>query len=159
MAPQSQRGVTLLEMMAALVILSLLLTLVHLSLDGITPRWQLRASAHQVEGIVRWAQNAAAIQGRPVQIMYDVPQGSFWARIGEATYSLHTLPGSIHFERVRFANGDEVMRDVAAVRAYPDGTLDFHTVVLGGPDNERATLTFERLTGELTYVEESGDIR
>jgi len=58
---------------------------------------------------------------------------------------------------VRLADGTEVLHDVAEVAASPEGTLDPHVVTLTGHTGEEVVLSFDRLTGEMTYVEKTGD--
>jgi len=147
-------GLTLLELMVALVLVGLLLALSRPAVDGLTAGWRLRAAAHQVTAVVQWAQNAAVVKGAPVQVLYDVPDGSFWVRVGDRTYAYHRLPEDVKFESVRFG-GLDVVYDVAAVRAMPDGTLDAHEVRLRGRSGASIRLTFDRLTGEVHFLEEA----
>ena len=150
---------TLVELMVALAIMALLLTLTRLALDGVSAEWRLRAAAHQVENVVRWAQNAAVTEARPVQVLYNVPAGSWCVRIGDETFTLQKLPGGVSFESVRFSTGLDVFQDVAAVGVFPDGTLDSHEVNLLGPSKERVRIAFDRLTGEAEYEEGSSASR
>jgi type II secretory pathway pseudopilin PulG len=136
--------------MAALVILALALTVCRLALDGITVRWRLRAAAHEVESVAQWALNAAASRGRPTRVLYDVPENCWWVQMGTETFAWHRLPQGVAFVSVRFPDGTEIMHDVAAVRASPEGTLDPHVVTLTGHSGEEVVLSFDRLTGEMT---------
>ena len=138
--------------MAALIILGLLLALVRPVVNGVTTRWQLRAAAHQVESVVQWAQSAAAVRGEAVQVLYDVPAGSYWVRIGDEAHARRDLPGEVSFAVVRFGE-IEVTHDIAACGAFPDGTLDSHEVILRTTDDLSVRLTFDRLTGEPSYEE------
>ena len=140
-------GVTLLELLAALAVMALMLTLARPAVDGVSTIWRLRAAAHEIETTVRLAQNLAAVEGAPVQVLYDVPDGSYWVRTGKKTHGLRRLPGGVAFEAVRFGE-IEVVSDVAAPGAYPDGTVDAHEVVLAAAPDLRIRLTFQRLTGE-----------
>lgn len=147
---RTSNGLTLLELMAALVILGLLVALVPPAVDGIGPRWRLRATARQVAATAQWARNAAAVQGSPVEVFYDVPEGSHWVRVGDDTEAFHTLPRDVRFEWVKF--GDiQVAGDVAVCKAFPDGTLDAHEVMLRNEKGMRIRISFDRLTGEPTY--------
>ncbi len=145
--------------MAALVILALLVTLVRTGLDNVTPRWRLRAAAHQVENVVRFAQNLAVSNGGSAQVYYDVRENRYWIRrTGDDTLlAAHDLPDGVSFEEVSFANGIRVVSDIATIRAYEDGTLDFHRVILAAPGGGRARLTFQRLTGDADYEEVAED--
>ena len=145
-------GLTLLELMAALVILGLVITLSRPILNGINSRWRLRSAAYQVESVVRFAQNAAAARDESVQVLYDVTEGSHWVRIGDTTYSFRTLPDGVRFESVNFGERP-VVRDVAACGVFSDGTLDGHSVTLHGAGDTRIRLDFDRLTGEAYYEE------
>ena len=150
-------GMTLLELMAALIILGLLLTLVRPAVNSIfSARWRLRTAAHQIEAAVHWARNAAAVRGRRAELFYHVPDSTFWVGVGDKMYSYKKLPRSVRFERVSFGE-IEVVADVARCLVYPDGTLDAHEVTLQGADGLRVRMTFERLTGEADYHEESDE--
>jgi hypothetical protein len=145
---------TLLEMLAALTILTMLLALAPVALNNITPRWSLRGGAHQVESLVLWAQNAAASRDRPVWIMYDVPEGTAWVEMEDEEFSFQRLPSKVRFVEVRFATGIDVKQDIAAVLVQPNMTLDPHSVTLTTTAGERAVLEFDRLTGNSAYREE-----
>jgi len=149
-------ALTLLELTAALVILGLLLSIVQFTVNGISSGWRLRAAAHHVEATVRWAQNAAVARGEMTRVYYHLPEGSFWVGVGDETFSYHTLPRNIRFGRVCFGE-IEVVGDVAVCRVYPDGTLDSHEVILSDADDQRASVSFARLTGEPVYEEEPQD--
>lgn len=150
-------ALTLVEMMAALLILALALTVSRLAIDGISVRWRLRGAAHEVESVAQWALNAAASRGEPTQVLYDIQENSWWVQMGTESFAYHRLPQGVEFVSVKFADGTEVVRDVAAVTASPDGTLDPHVVRLTGHTGEEVVLSFDRLTGEMTYVEMTGD--
>jgi len=122
--------------------------------NGLSARWQLRAAAHQVADVVRWAQNAASARRRTTEVLYDVPRGSFWVRVDGESYASHTLPGAVRFERVSFGE-IEVVNDRALCRVYPDGTLDRHDVTLSRDDKMRIRISFNRLTGEPEFEEET----
>ncbi len=143
-------GVTLVELMVVFFIVGLLLTLVRPNLGGISARWRLRSAAQQVESIVLWARSAAAVRNSPVQILYDVPAGNFRVRVDGTVLCRRALPDGTRFERVRF--GSEIVeRDIAACRAFPDGTVDSHVVVLADRSDRRVRLVFSRLLGEAQY--------
>jgi type II secretory pathway pseudopilin PulG len=145
---------TLLELMVALAILTLLLALAPIALNNVTPRWALRAAAQQMESLVLWAQNAAATRDREVRLMVDVPEGTAWVRLGEEDLSEQRLPSKVRFVSVEFATGIKVDDDIASILVRPDMTLDPHTVTLEATGGERAVLEFDRLTGVAVYREE-----
>jgi prepilin-type N-terminal cleavage/methylation domain-containing protein len=152
-----EQAVTLIEMMAALVILALALSVSRLAIDNISVRWRLRAAAHDVESVAQWAINAAASRGLPTQVLYDLQANCWWVQMGTATFVRHELPQGVAFVSVRFPDGTEFVRDVATVTASPEGTLDPHVVTLTGHTGEEVVLSFDRLTGEMTYLEKTGD--
>jgi len=151
------QALTLIELMAALVILALALTVSRLAIDGITVRWRLRGAAHEVESVAQWALNAAASRNQPTRVLYDIAENAWWVQMGTETFAYHRLPKGVEFVSVRFPDGTEVVRDVAAVTASPEGTLDPHVVTLTGHTGEELVLTFDRLTGEMTCEEKTGD--
>ena len=147
---------TLVETLATLVVVGLLLAIVGPALNGVTAGWRLRAAANRVENVLLFARHAAATEGKPFQALYDVPDGPCWARRGEEVYARVELPEGVRIESVRFPDGTVVRRDVAAARAWPNGTVDAHEVTLVNADGRRVRLAFNRLTGEASF-EESQD--
>jgi len=145
-------GMSLLELTVALVIVGLLVAVVPPSLNGISAKWRLRASAQDVEAAVRRAINTAASTGSPAEIVYDLDDGSFRIRSKGETVDVRTLPSNVRFERVRF--GDmELVRAAAALRAFPDGSVDAHQVHLRGPEGVFLSIAFDRLTAEAQFEE------
>jgi type II secretory pathway pseudopilin PulG len=142
-----------LELTVALAVIGLILTLAMPRLNRITPRWRLRAAAQQVAATVQWARNAAALSGRRVRVLYDVPEGQFWVEDeqGEAR-AFHQLPGGVRFEWVKFGFMT-VQQDVAACFAYPDGTVTDHEILLVNEDYSVIRMRFSPLTGEPSYEE------
>lgn len=152
-------AMTLVEVMVALVVIGLLLSLAGPAMNHLTAEWELRAAAHEVENQVRFAQYVAAVDGVPCQAVYDVPEGCCALRRGQDVFSRISLPKGVRFEGVRFADGTLVTADVAAIQAYPDGAVDPHEVILIAADGARIRLKFRRLTGEADCVEESAPAR
>ena len=145
-------GLSLLELMAALLVLGLVLSLTRPALNGVSARWRLRAAAQEVESAVHWARNAAAVRGAPADLRYDVSEGAYWVDLGDETETYRTLPRGVRFGYVRLG-GIEVVNDIALVRVFPDGSLDGHELTLEGGDGLRIRMTFRRLTGEAAYEE------
>jgi hypothetical protein len=112
-----------------------------------------------VESVAQWALNAAASRSQPTRVLYDIQENSWCVQIGTETFAYHHLPQGVEFVSVQFADGTQVVRDVAAVTASPEGTLDPHVVTLTGHTGEEVVLSFDRLTGEMTYVERTGDAK
>ena len=150
---RGRRGLTLVETLATLVVVGLLLAIVGPTLNGVTAGWRLRAAANRVENVVLFARHAAAAENAPFQALYDVPDGPCWARRGQDTFARVDLPAGVRIESVRFPDGTVVRRDVAAVRAWPNGTVDPHEVALVNAEGRRIRLTYNRLTGEPSFEE------
>ena len=149
---RAARGLSLLELAVALVVLGLLVSLTPPALNSIGARWRLRGAAQEIEGVVRWAQNAAAARGVPESVLYDLPERSYWVRLRGKVPVVHTLPRGVRFDYVDL--GDvRVVNDVAVVRAFPNDTLDSHEVLLLGEGDLRLRIAFDRLTGEPFYEE------
>ena len=148
----AEKGLSLLELLAALFILGLLATLVPPALDSVGGGWKLRADARNVESVLRWAQNAAVADGVPAYVLYDVPKRTFWVRHREEPVSACQLSRDIRFEAVRMGT-IRIVNDRARITAYPDGTVDAHQVVLSGRKGRRMSIRFDRLTGEAIYEE------
>ena len=146
----SDVGFTVLELTVTLAVLALVLTLMVPRLNRLTPRWRLRAAAHQVATTLQWARNAAALSGDRARILYDVPAGQFWVEVDEETHAFHRLPAGVRFEWVKFGF-NTVQQEVAACFAYPDGTVTDHEVLLGTGEYSVIRIRFSPLTGEPSY--------
>ena len=148
---------SLVELLTAVAILALLAALARPALDGVTARWRLRGAARGVECVVRWAQNAAATRGQTSQVLYDVTAGQIWVRAGDESFAVRRLPEDVRFDSVEFADGTRILNDVAAISAYPEGSVDSHAVTLVSRDATRLRLEFKRLTGEVVTEEDTGE--
>ncbi len=117
------------------------------------PAWRLRAAARQVENTMQWARNAAALRGRPVRVFYDPEASLTWVMDGDEVFIEQALPSGVRLAWVDFGWGRIIVRETAVAQAYPDGTVDAHTVALETAGRQ-GRVAFERLTGEADYAEE-----
>ena len=147
------RGVTLLEILAALALAALAMALAAPAAGARLPAWRLRAAARQVENTMQWARNAAALRGRPVRVFYDPEAALTWVMDREEVFIEQALPSGVSLAQVDFGWGRMIVRETAVAQAYPDGTVDAHTVALEAA-GRRGLVAFERLTGEADYAEE-----
>lgn len=149
------RGVALMEMLAALALVALALTLAGPAAQTVSSVWRLRAAAQKIRNLVQFARNEAAARGRPMRVLYDPEAGMAWGMDGGATFATQNLPRGVKLRSVGFPDGTTVLRDVASVMAFPDGTLDPHRVEVEA-EGRTARLSFARLTGAASYQEFSG---
>jgi len=146
-----RRGLTLLELMVALLIVGFLLALTPPTLNGLSAKWRLRAAGREIESTALHARTLAVSRGVRSHLKYDVPEGLYWIALGDERVVVKRLPKGVRFRSVRFGDVG-ILYDVADLRAFPDGTVDSHQVdLVGGGAGLR--LTFDRLTGAVSYKE------
>ena len=82
----SQKGFTLLEIMAVVLIIAIFATLVVVNVDSIVPYYEMRQGAREVGDIIRRAKFYAKNYSRDMNIVYDFDNGVCWIVPAEAVF-------------------------------------------------------------------------
>lgn len=89
---QTKRAFTLIELMAVVVLVSIVAATVTVHLDGFTEQGRLRSAARQIGALYRTARAQAVSSGRPALLEYDV--GSDRVRVLRPVLRDHELKWS-----------------------------------------------------------------
>lgn len=142
----SQRGFSLIEIIVVLAIVGLMLTLVVMRIDHLSPKYALRAAAREVGGMIDLARGSAVGKGKRMAIRYELDQGR---------YQLFGPPPQ--GER---GNGPWGLAPVGVPKTLPMGTrfrgLYAHTKGRGVQERGRLDVAFDPLSLEgshIVYVE------
>ncbi len=147
-APKADReaGYSLLEIIVALVILALGVTLVSVAFAGASSGMRFDESARSLASSAREAQLRALRSGRDVSLVIDVDQRAY-AVAGD---NWITLPDDVSLRVTSASERSMAPRRPAFVFA-PDGGSTGGMIEISRPDR-KATVTIDWLTGEATLI-------
>jgi len=152
------RGFTLLEMLVALIIAALLVSLVPGALSAAIPGQRLKAAVGDFASALESARRRAIYQGRPIDVLVDAATASYV--IGESTT---VLPDGARLRPRRAfvspgAEGHLPLTGTEAVvlRFYPDSSTT-GGVVSVSQGNREFVVTVNWLTGDVDVNEERYD--
>jgi general secretion pathway protein H len=84
---KDERGLTLIEISIALMIVGLMLVAVIPSIEGVTGV-RAREAASKVSGVVRYMYNQSALSGKPCRMVFDMDTRQYWAECTEGHFTL-----------------------------------------------------------------------
>ncbi len=159
-----QRGMTLIELIVVVSILSISLTVVGLRLDGVTANSRLKASARQIGSTVEFLQNQAVVNGRFYFLQIDLDQNRYrtviapeHAREGMDLEGLtrhlswNSLERGVVMEDLTFDDGVTLDRDLIDVPFGPTGMTWGFMIHLINDDNRRYTVEANSITGLVQF--------
>ena len=159
-----QRGMTLIELIVVVSILSISLTVVGLRLDGVTANSRLKASARQIGSTVEFLQNQAVVNGRFYFLQIDLDQSRYrtviapeHAREGMDLEGLtrhlswNSLERGVVMEDLTFDDGVTLDRDLIDVPFGPTGMTWGFMIHLINDDNRRYTVEANSITGLVQF--------
>lgn len=163
MARERRLGVTFLELMIVITVLSVLMLLTIPAMRGPHEKNKLRADARKLVSIMRYARSAAVLNETDVTLEIDVKRGQYWLDLGRAatkeakskreTQELDVeqaqlLEKDIYFAAVFSWDDPEKSRGLARIKFYADGSASDSTVVLENRFRKHMTVAVNRATGE-----------
>lgn len=144
-----QRGFTLLEMLVALVIGVLLVTLVPPLLSGLSGGTELRGAARQLAAGLRSARNQAVSRQQEAVLTIDLAQRRFGV---SGDPRIIALPGSLVF-RLFTAQSELLNQTTGNIRFFPDGSSTGGAITVSGP-KIAYRVNVDWLTGTVAIVEQ-----
>ena len=144
-----QRGFTLLEMLVALVIGVLLVTLVPPLLSGLGGGVELRSAARQLAAGLRSARNQAVTRQQEAVLTLDLAQHRFGV---SGDPRVITLPNSVAFN-LYTAQSELLDQTTGNIRFFPDGSSTGGAITVSNP-KIAYRINVDWLTGAVDIVEQ-----
>jgi len=157
----NQRGFTLIELAIVVVLLALVagLTLPLISNWG---QDDLLSAARRLAGTVRYLYNEAALTRNEHQLIFNLEEGSYRAKMldrdGElkpvdGAGSSRNLPGAVRFEDIVVTSRGSFTTGEVTTLFHPSGWLDETIIHLKDDEDRKLSLRFNPLTGAMDLVE------
>ncbi|MCC7221977.1 MAG: GspH/FimT family pseudopilin [Candidatus Contendobacter sp.] len=144
-----QRGFTLLEMLVALVIGVLLVTLVPPLLSGLGGGVELRSAARQLAAGLRSARNQAVTRQQEAVLTLDLAQHRFGV---SGDPRVIALPNSVAFN-LYTAQSELLDQTTGNIRFFPDGSSTGGAITVSNP-KIAYRINVDWLTGAVDIVEQ-----
>ena len=144
-----QRGFTLLEMLVALVIGVLLVTLVPPLLSGLGGGVELRSAARQLAAGLRSARNQAVTRQQEAVLTLDLAQHRFGV---SGDPRVIALPNSVAFN-LYTAQSELLDQTTGNIRFFPDGSSTGGAITVSNP-KIAYRINVDWLTGAVGIVEQ-----
>ena len=144
-----QRGFTLLEVLVALVIGVLLVSITPPLLSGMSGTTELRGAARQLAAGLRNARNEAVTRQQEAVLLLDLA-GRRFAVSGDSREV--ALPNSIELH-LYTAQSERLDREKGRIRFFPDGSSTGGAITVSGP-KLTYRVNVDWLTGAIAIVEQ-----
>lgn len=144
-----QRGFTLLEMLVALIIGVLLVTLVPPLLSGLGGGVELRSAARQLAAGLRSARNQAVTRQQEAVLTLDLAQHRFGV---SGDPRVIALPNSVAFN-LYTAQSELLDQTTGNIRFFPDGSSTGGAITVSNP-KIAYRINVDWLTGAVDIVEQ-----
>ena len=116
-AHHSEAGFSLIEMLAALTILALTVTLAMPLLSGRSDGLRLQTASSELAASLRTTRSAAIVRHAPMTLLLDVDRRSF----GSAVVSQRSFAPDIE-AKLTFASGIQAAASEGGFKFFPDGS-------------------------------------
>lgn len=167
---KTRRGLTLIELVVVVGVISLVFTIVIANLDYMIPRYRLRGGAREVGDLAKLAKNRAVATGRDVYIQYDLSNHTYWLlspvekeeqgkkKIEYERAFFRRLPENVEFVSVVVGKDVRYERSgTATIRISPFGFGGGHIVNLTNEEQRAMAVKINGFTGSLTFFDEEKD--
>jgi len=162
----TERGVTLIELSAVLLIVAVILAFFTPQFRDLT-EYQIKSSSRRLAGTIKYLFTEAAIRHTYYRLNYDLKNGEYWVTyLDEAKQfkddlsifsSRVRLPGSIHFEDIVTQSQGKVYEGETFTQFFPHGWVEETIIHLGDKRGRNYSLLIMPLSGKVRiydrYVE------
>ncbi len=161
-----ERGFTLIELSAVLLILAVLLAFLTPRFRDLT-EYQIKRNSRRLAGTIKYLFDEAAIRHSYYRLNYDLKKGEYWVTYLDENKEFKEdpsilssrvrLPGSIHFEDIVTQGRGKVYEGEAFTQFFPHGWVEETIIHLGDERERHYSLLVMPLTGKVRiydrYVE------
>ncbi|WP_372368799.1 Tfp pilus assembly protein FimT/FimU [Candidatus Uabimicrobium sp. HlEnr_7] len=148
-------GFTLIEIMVVVVIMGLMMGLVTMNLDSMTPSSRLEASTRSISSIVNLGMSHAVMSGKPTKLRYNISKGYYELYITNEKDKFESMEKKFVSRGVSYKDvdvaGDRKYREGwVEIEISPLGILAGHVIHLNNDQNEETTIEVNPLSGVVT---------
>ncbi len=162
----TERGLTLIELSAVLLILAVLLAFVTPKLRDVT-EYRIKRTSRRLASTIKYLFDEAAIRHTSYRLNYDLKRNEYWVthldemkEFKEDRSILSSrvrLPGTIHFEDIVTQHRGKVYEGETFTQFFPNGWVEETIIHLGDKRERHYSLLIMPLTGKVRiydrYVE------
>ena len=162
----SERGLTLIELSAVLLILAVLLAFVTPKLRDVT-EYRIKRTSRRLASTIKYLFDGAVIRHTYYRLNYDLKRGEYWVtyldearQFAQDTSILSSrvrLPGTVHFEDIVTQHRGKVYEGETFTQFFPHGWAEETIIHLGDNRGRHYSLLIMPLTGRVRiydrYVE------
>jgi len=162
----TERGVTLIELSAVLLIVAVILAFFTPQFRDLT-EYQIKSGSRRLAGTIKYLFTEAAIRHTYYRLNYDLKNGEYWVTyLDEGKQfkddlsifsSRMRLPGSIYFEDIVTQSQGKVYEGETFTQFFPHGWVEETIIHLGDKRGRNYSLLIMPLTGKVRiydrYVE------
>lgn len=157
--PRRDRGFTLIELMAVLLILSVVLAAATLRVQGPLSQSRMANAVDKVSFFDAMARQYAVAQDVSLRMVFDLDEGTFYRTDAEGTERLGAamaLPAGFEIAKVRI--GREEQTGTVEVPLSRKGFSPSYALMISGPDGATKWLLFAGLTDRMMELDDEKDV-
>lgn len=141
-----QRGVTFIELVIVVMILSILLLFAVPNMRGVYERNKLVSASRQIISLIRYARAEAITGEREIELTFDVERNKYWLDLKKFDRILgsgdrkterrelieqeNSLPQFVYFNKITTEGDEEGQEKTDVITFYPDGSATGASIVL-----------------------------
>lgn len=142
----TQQGVTFVELVIVVVILSILLVFAVPNMRGVYERSKLVSASRQIISLIRYARAESITGEREIELNFDIEKNKYWLDLKKFSRILGSgdrkaerpelieqelsLPQFVYFSKVTTEDDEKGLEKAGIITFYPDGSATGASIVL-----------------------------